>query len=184
MARQTAVAERGTRQTTAAPDGLKAGEFRGRNGRILKFRGSDTNSFDVPEHLKEEGWTYQWQAWSIYGEPAPDLMDMLANGWDYVPADSDIGNYFSASNDASGHVVIRGLVLMERPKELTDMYVAEARSKTRDQYRDMMGKSTDIQLPSGFEGADKWNVKSVARERVNLNKEFGIGDKDAIPDED
>jgi hypothetical protein len=163
---------------------LKPGEFRSRSGEILRFRPTGGNQFDIPEDLMEEGYTYQWQAQSIYNEPSNDLAQMYANGWRYVTSDSRVGQFFLLPNENADCIVRGGLVLMERPAELTDLYVAETDRLTRLQYEGLMNKSSDLSVPDSFENKGK----DVSRERrlVRASKvadelvDAGFG----IPDEE
>jgi hypothetical protein len=175
---------RGTSEVTQSATPSSTGsEFRNRKGEIIKFRPSATNSFEIPEHLQENGWSYQWQAHTVYGEPSEHLVEMLQNHWEFVSPDSDIGRYFNIPGNKSECIVVRGLVLMERDARLTARYKQEARERTEAQYRDMMGKSTDISMPVGFVGGDSWSTKICERETVDLTAEFGIVRHGDIPDE-
>jgi hypothetical protein len=142
---------------------LNPGEFRSRSGEILKFRPTGGGQFDIPEDLKEEGWSYQWQARTVYGDPTnSDLSQMYANGWRYVTPDSRVGQFFCVPGENVDCIERGGLVLMERPQELTDMYVEETNKLTRLQYENLMDKSNDLQVPEGFENKGK----KTSRERV------------------
>jgi len=167
----------------AVPE-LEKGEVRGRNGEILKFRSTNGDQFDIPEDLIEDGWTYQWQAQTCYGEPSNDLAQMYANGWRYVTSDSRVGKFFLVPGEKAECIVRGGLVLMERPAELTEMYIEEINKKTRLQYEGLMDKSSDLVVPNGFDSRGK----EVKRERElvkasKLNKVLSELDSD-IPDED
>lgn len=155
---------------------LKSGEFRGRNGEILRFRPTTGDQFEIPEELKETGWSYQWQAYTIYGEPSKDLAMMYANNWRYVPINSPIGKYFCIPGETGDCIIRGGQVLMERPQELTDMYIEETNEKTRLQYESLQGKSSDLVVPSGFESGGK----VVNRERA-LARQSDLSDTGLLP---
>ena len=180
-----AVAKSTVREPLRGSDtALKSGEVRGRNGEILKFRSTNGDQFDIPEDLKEEGWTYQWQAQTCYGEPSNDLGQMYANGWRYVTSDSRVGKFFLVPGEIADCIIRGGLVLMERPATLTEMYIEETNKKTRLQYEGLMDKSSDLVCPSGFDSRGK----EVKRERElvkasKLNKALADLDSD-VPDED
>jgi hypothetical protein len=168
---------------------LKPGEFRGRNGKILKFRPSNGNQYDIPEELKEPGWTYQWQAYTVYGQADVNLSTLLGHGWEFVPVDSPLGQYFCVPGEDANCIIRGGLVLTERPEAMTKMYKDETDSITRMQYESMMSKSSDIELPSGFKNGGK----TVEVERASLRQKdlakMGLstgknGDLEGIPDED
>jgi hypothetical protein len=167
-----------------APPELKVGEVRGRNGEILRFRSTGGDQYDIPEDLKEDGWTYQWQAQTVYNEPSNDLSQMYANGWRYVTSESRVGQFFLLPGENANCIVRGGLVLMERPAELTAMYIEETKQKTRLQYDSLMDKSSDLVVPDGFDSRGK----DVSRERklVKASKAVkDLVDADAgIPDEE
>jgi hypothetical protein len=165
---------------------LTPGSFRARNGEILKFRSSDASQLDIPEDLKEPGWSYQWQAHTVYGAPSQDLAQMYANGWRFVTNDSRVGEFFVLPGETGDCIIRGGLVLMERPDELTEMYREETNAKTRLQYASLMDKSSDLAVPEGFESPGK----RVSRERTLAEASAAralfeaTAGSDGIPDED
>jgi|SRR5208282_5009919 len=156
--------ENRTSRFTDRSDG--AGKFRARNGEILTFRPSNGTQFDIPEDLKEDGWTYQWQTQTVFNEPSTDLSQMYANGWRYVTSDSRVGRFFLLPGEMADCIVRGGLVLMERPAELTEMYLEETNKETRRQYDDLMNKSSDLVVPEGFDNRGK----EVHRKRKLMNQ--------------
>ena len=81
----------------ARPDPRSApNTFKGRNGELLSFRSSEVGHLDIPEDLKEEGWSYQWQTVTVFGEPSHDIAEMYSRSWRYVTADSRVGPRHSA----------------------------------------------------------------------------------------
>ena len=163
---------------------LKAGEVRGRNGEILRFRSTGGDQFDIPEDLLEDGWTYQWQAQTVYNEASNDLAQMYANGWRYVTSESRVGQFFLLPGENANCIVRGGLVLMERPAELTALYVEETRQRTRVQYDGLMDKSSDLAVPDGFDNRGK----DVSRERKLVKASKAVKEladiSSDIPDED
>jgi hypothetical protein len=192
MARAPQTARNTTRDEVRAPvreGGLRRGEFRGRNGEVLRFRSTGSNQFDIPEDLKDPNWSYQWQTFSVYGEPSNDLSMMYANGWRYVPVDSTIGKYFCPAGENVDYILRGGLVLMERPAELTELYVEETNERTRLQYESLQGKSFDLQVPDGFDNRGKQVRRERALARASDLTDTGLVPmmhhaSDDIPDED
>lgn len=96
------------------------------------------------------GWTYEWKRKTIAGMEDVDHINSLGeNGWTSVPAERHTG---TAGKSRTGEIVRDGLMLMERPVELTNEARAEERAAARaqiqaqnDQYRGNMprGMSTD-----------------------------------------
>jgi hypothetical protein len=164
---------------------LGVNEFRSRSGEILKFRPSGGGQFDIPEDLKEDGWSYQWQAQTIYGEPSNDLAQMYANGWRYVTSDSRVGKFFCVPGENADCILRGGLVLMERPEELTEMYIEETNKLTRMQYENLMDKSSDLVVPEGFESKGKVTSRERALAKASrVVKALEGDDNSGIPDED
>ncbi len=65
------------------------------------------------------GWDYNWKKWSVYGQESPQYMaEMMRNGWSPVPA-SRVRHLLYAEYDQE-NTVLEGLILMERPKALSD----------------------------------------------------------------
>ena len=160
-----AIARAAVRDPIRKEVSLRPGEFRGRNGEVLRFRSNGGDQFDIPEDLKEEGWTYQWCTATCYGEASNDLSTMYANGWRYVTPDSRVGKFFTVPGENADHILRGGLVLMERPHELTEMYLEETAEKTRFQYATLMDKSSDMPVPDGFDNRGKRVTREVAQVR-------------------
>jgi hypothetical protein len=134
--------------------GLKPGKARGRNGEILSRNKDLDDPRNVPEHLKEDGWTYQWNRCECFGKPDPqEINRMMNNGWRYVKPDSKLGRIYGVTG--ADFIEIGGLVLMERPKSLTDEAIEEDMEKTGRQYAELMSKSSDLVVPDGFEASSK-----------------------------
>jgi hypothetical protein len=80
-----------------------------------------TDRFAFDTSIIPEGWSYEWKRKSIYNQEDPAYQIRLADGgWTPVPANRDArhaalmptGNFATIERD--------GMILMERPKELTD----------------------------------------------------------------
>ena len=65
-----------------------------------------------------EGWTYEWKRQTVYGKADPAYDTKLARtGWETVPADR---HPHMMPKGHRGEISRDGLVLMERPKVVTD----------------------------------------------------------------
>ena len=110
------------RETVASARTLKPGEFMGRDGEILSFKGDEYgDSFALPPHEIPEGWSYQWVRQSVLGnddKTYSNNLPMKANGWREVPQDR---HPHTLTNQ-------RGMQLMERPAQMT----AAAEHRERD----------------------------------------------------
>lgn len=126
-------------------------EVVGRDGKALsRKRGGNVDRFDIPAHLIPEGWDYNWKRETTLGqEDTSHMVAMAENGWTPVEAERHEG-YFMPKG-YSGPIRRDGMILMERPLELTleareeDRFAAESAMRSQ---REQLG----LQLPRGFSG--------------------------------
>lgn len=124
----------------------------GRDGKVVtrKLTGQvDKYDLKAMGIKSPEGWSYEWKRKTIAGMEDIDHLNALSdNGWTSVPADRHTG---TAGRSRTGEIVRDGLILMERPVELTmearaeEKYAARAQMQAQnDQYRGRMpsGMST------------------------------------------
>jgi hypothetical protein len=166
----------------AKPMKLRSGEVLGRNGEVLsRRRNYSDDQFEIPHHLKEAGWSYQWNRMSCRGQvDGPEISRMLDNGWRFVPPDRFGGLY--ATQDAE-YIERDGLVLMERPQTLTDEALSEAQRAAEAEYMKQFQKAdTDMALPEGYK-AERRRIRKEAREKVDpsLRPHYGAA---VIPGDD
>jgi hypothetical protein len=65
------------------------------------------------------GWTYEWKTHSVWNKEYPQYMNNLyRRGWEAVPATRHRDLIYPDYEGDS--IIIDGMILMERPKELTD----------------------------------------------------------------
>lgn len=141
---------------------LRHGEVLGRDGTVKRRNKDFEDPYNVPEHLKEPGWSYQWNRMTCFNAPDPMEMNrMMNNGWEYVRPSSRLGQLYGVTD--RDYIEIGGLVLMERRQELTDEALEENRLKTAEQYGALMDRSTDLVTPSGYRALGK-QVKRTGRE--------------------
>lgn len=116
------------------------------NGRVRKRRsGMQQNPFDIPEHLKRPGLSYEWKRHTIIGkEDYSYTAAMLENGWLAVDA-KDMPGFMRPGYE--GPVIRDGMVLMERPQELTDEARAEMLADARGAMQ--VQKAKTGQTPQG-----------------------------------
>jgi hypothetical protein len=120
----------------------RAAEIRGhRSGENL----DEADRFKINQDEIPPGWSYEWKRKTVYGKEDPAYeVELARGGWEPVPASRHPsmmpkGHYETIERD--------GMILMERPKELTeDAHAADLR-KARLQVR-----SKEAQLNSGPDG--------------------------------
>ena len=96
----------------------------------------NVDQYFIDPRIVPEGWSYEWKRKSIYNQEDPSYQVKLADGgWTPVPANRDsrhkalmpTGNYNTIERD--------GMILMERPKELTDEAKSIELRRARNQVR-------------------------------------------------
>jgi hypothetical protein len=139
----------------------RASEIRGNLGNMEE--GPD--DFYVDQNAVPEGWSYEWKRKSVWGQEDPAYQVQLARmGWDPVPADRhpsympDTGTYATIER--------KGMILMERPKELTDEAKSIELKKARNQVR-----QKEAQLTAA-PGADQFERDNMGSPLVKINKSY------------
>src|SRR6185437_6404833 len=84
----------------------------------MRKGGQAKDRFDVPVSLRQDGTSYEWKRASTLGKPDNGhLIEMREQGW--LPADTpELRSYFMPEG-YEGAIERDGLILMERPEELT-----------------------------------------------------------------
>lgn len=164
------------------PVKLKPGEFLGRNGEVLSLkRKPDQNPFEIPAHLMDPEYTYEWKRYSVYGkQDTVHQVSLAENGWRPVnvePSSPFAGYYMPA--DYKGAIIREDLMLMERPKGLTNMVREQERQRAVDQIRASQQRYTSkqgVETPKGFTTANP-NVPS----RIDTTYDVGPAQEKHIP---
>lgn len=93
-----------------------------------------TDDFYISPAMVPDGWTYEWKRKTIYGQEDPAYQVSLTRmGWEPVPASRHPemmpsgGKYMTIER--------KGMVLMERPQEVTDEVERVNNRRARDQVR-------------------------------------------------
>ena len=130
--------------------------------RAAELKGSLTSmddtpdEFAIPAHIIPEGWSYEWKRKSVFGqEDSSYMMSQEARGWEPVPASRH------RSMMPEGHyntIERKGMILMERPKEITD----EAKRQDRMRARDAV-KSREQQLAEAQAGQFARNKPTISK---------------------
>lgn len=118
----------------------------------------EADRFKVNVDEIPDGWSYEWKRKSIYGKEDPGYeVELARGGWEPVPASRHPsmmpkGHYETIERD--------GMILMERPKELSDEARAAELRRARLQVR-----SKEAQLTSGPDG-------TFERDRPTVKKSY------------
>ena len=115
------------------------------------------------------GWDYEWKRHKVLGQEDPAYMVQTARmGWEPVPANRH--PEFMPSGYIGNTIERKGMILMERPKELSDEARQIELKKARNQIR-----QKEAQLNSA-EGGQFGRSKSDGTSLVKVNKSY-----EAIP---
>ena len=124
-----------------------------------------TDDFFIPQEMIPPGWSYEWKRKSVLGQEDPAYAVSLARkGWEPVPAD----RHPSFMPDGARFATIerKGMVLMERPLELTEEAREIERKRARAQVR-----QKEQQLNSAPDGQFSRNNKDASLVKVNRSYE-------------
>jgi hypothetical protein len=112
-----------------------------------------------------DGWTYEWKRSTVYNQEDPSYqVELRRTGWEPVdvnrhPDTMPIGY--------KGVIARRGMILMERPKEVTDVFRAKDKKAAIDLVR-----NKEEQIRGAPQGSHFSDGNSVAKER--LGQKIGI----------
>jgi len=132
--------------------------------------GEDKFKFDLS--IIPDGWSYEWKMLEVLGKQDPSYQVNLARkGWEAVPRSRH--PEMMPDNYAGNTIVRDGMMLMERPKEITDEARAKENKAARDQVR---GKEEQLgAAPVGhFERSNKGAPLAVVKksyESIPIPKE-------------
>ncbi len=146
-----------TRNTDpAAARALPRGQAQGRNGEVITRHVTTAgDQFEIPDEIKEPGWTYQWLAEKVINNT--DVVrrhnhQMHQAGWRPVHATGKWNGIFGPKGD-TGHIIVSDMGLYERPESLTEEATEDDRRRAigliRDRDQALQGAVKKI-LPDGF----------------------------------
>lgn len=141
----------------------RAAELRGHIGNMDE----GTDDFFVPPEYIPDGWSYEWKRKTNVGMEDPAYQVALARmGWEPVPA----SRHPSMMPEGNKYLIIerKGMVLMERPLEITE----EARQIERNRARNQI-RQKEAQLASAPEG-------TLTRDHAQVKPKISKG-YEAIP---
>lgn len=151
------------RKNQRAPVRESEVQMRPPKGGIVEDRG---DKFHIDPDIIPDGMTYQWEALTVLGkENRPGMVRAMRNEWTPVPAERhpEIGGDPQAAGSAyEGAIVLEGLILMERPIEVTNYVRHVEKQKADEQIRHHFGRLSLI--PDGALGDRQRNVR-VSKER-------------------
>lgn len=111
-----------------------------------------TDEFRVDAELIPDGWSYEWKRRTVLNAEDPAYqVGLAATGWEPVPVDRH--REFMPTDWVGNTIERKGMVLMERPKEITDHWKRKAEGEARQRVRDME-ESLSGAKPGQFDRVD------------------------------
>lgn len=139
--------------------------------RLAEFREHNDNNdmeeedrFHINPKIIPDGWSYEWKKKSVWGKEDPNYeVGVARRGWEAVPASRHpelmpAGNFSTIERD--------GMILMERPMELTEDARARDRQAARKQVKDK-----EEQLNDAPKGQFERNNKGDSLRKINKSYE-------------
>lgn len=120
-----------------------------------------TDEFFVEPGIIPDGWTYEWKTKTVLGAEDPAHQVKLArDGWEPVPASRH--PEMMPAGHKGNEITRKGMVLMERPTEITDevrqLELRRARLQVRAK-EDQLSASQPGQFERSNKGSDMVKVK-------------------------
>lgn len=148
--------------------------------RLVRRRGMTSDKFYVPEELKKPELSYEWKRETTMGQRDTEhQVDLASNHWRAVPA-TDMPGMMPA--DHTGTINRGGMVLMSRPKYLTEEATQEILDMANERiYTNSrrLGQSAPDQLPRTAPKVNRDYVPPSEGERRMM--ESRMTRRDAIP---
>ncbi len=139
--------------------------------RLTRKRTTSTDAFDIPLDIIPPGFSYQWNAIEVTGQPqTATMITMAENGWRPVPAGRHEGRFMPAGYSPEGPIIRDGLRLEERPIELTREAQREERQKANalvQAQQEQLGLTK--RMPDGF-SRDNGRLRQM--ERAGTSREI------------
>jgi hypothetical protein len=137
------------------PDDLRATDpqeaARIRAAQVLAQLGDslgEEDKFFIPEELKDPSWDIQWKRFSVYNaEDHGYLSSLQRTGWEFVPARRPGFERFVPRNWKDDFILKEGMVLMERPKEVSNIIEGRQLGQARERIR--IAEQKNGQSPPG-----------------------------------
>lgn len=123
----------------------------------------------VPPEIIPDGIEYQWVNDTVHGEKQATRFDYERTGWMPVPADRPGHEGRWMASGSKGEIIYKGMVLMERPKYMSDRARAKELRAAREQVfiKEAQLKGGDIKGVS----LDTQHPRAIATNRISKSYE-------------
>lgn len=123
------------------------------------------DEFYVPVEEIPDGLDYNWKRWTVNGKEDPFyIAKMREQGWEPVPPSRHPNWVPPGFNEP--YIIKSGMILMDRPIELTNEAVAENKQLARQQVREAeqrLGKTPKDTMTRDFPGVEPRITKEIGR---------------------
>ena len=144
----------------------------------------DASAEDTPDRLRidpsliPEGMSLQWVTTSVYGQDVPQHRSSFEKkGWTPVHQDDFDGQFdgMFMARGADGEINNNGLVLMARPKEISDLAKRKDKARALEQVaikeKALRGGELPVTLDATHPSALRTNRVSKTMERIEVPKD-------------
>lgn len=154
-----------------AREDIRAKPIRATYAEIDMNDDDENDRLKIAKELIPDGMDYQWVTASTFGAPMPQRRSRFERkGWTPVPADRHDGLFMPRG--FKGEIEVDGLVLYERPLELTIRARNNDRRKAFEQVaikeQQLMGGDIGVSLDSQHPSARSANRVGKSYERMNI----------------
>jgi len=126
--------------------------------------GEQADIFYIPPDIIPEGWSYEWKEYLVYGKTDPTRQVELARtGWE--PVESKRHPELMPGDSKEPWILRKGMRLMERPAQITEMARNHEMRAAREQMR-AKKEQLEAAPPGTFERANK--DQSMAKVRTDF----------------
>lgn len=126
------------------------------------------NEFHIPPEQMPEGMSYQWNNHTVLGQANPSYDSfMQMQGWEPVPAKRH-PHLMPVGYDPDAPIVVKGQILVERPRELTLEALAEEKAKAfgevQRKQEQLYGPAPDGQFQRARANGDNTGMVQVGKQ--------------------
>ena len=137
---------------------------------ISEFDVVDAGKYYSPPEIIPAGWDYNWKRWSVLNQENPHYINSLRRtGWDFVPASRH--PEYVALGSKEQIIIMDGMVLMERPKEISDYMKSADDERARRQVRqkeEQVSRATEGQFDRDNKGQSLVKIKKTYAPMPNI----------------
>lgn len=153
--------------------------------RSRRYSASDMpNEFHIPDDQIPEGASYQWNNHTVFGQSNPSYDSfMQMQSWEPVPAKRH-PHLMPPNTDPGAPIIVKGQILVERPRELTQEALTEeyhkAVGEVRRKEEQLYGPAPDGQFQRARANGDTAGMVQVQKAiepgaPVKPNYQYGDG---------